>query len=135
MSMQRCSCQGAHRSHSFRGRRLASKRGVDIASGIENALGAEYRICSYERRNTGRSDTVAGTQSPEDVLADIDGLLEALGEDGPLVLLAVRYRRHCHRRGGDPFVVVRRRRRAAACAVTETPETIPVELTALRSRS
>lgn len=33
------------------------------------------------------------------------------------------------------FVVMRRRRRAAACAATETPETVPVELTSMRSRS
>jgi len=33
------------------------------------------------------------------------------------------------------FVLVRRRRRAAACAVAETPETVTVELTDMRSRS
>lgn len=33
------------------------------------------------------------------------------------------------------FVLVRRRRRAATCAVTETPEPVPVELTEMRSRS
>lgn len=33
------------------------------------------------------------------------------------------------------FVVVRRRRRATACTITETPETVPVELTDMRSRS
>ena len=33
------------------------------------------------------------------------------------------------------FVLVRRRRRVAACAVAETPESVPVELTEMRSRS
>jgi Na+/melibiose symporter-like transporter len=33
------------------------------------------------------------------------------------------------------FVVVRRRRRAAACAMSEAPETVPVELTNTRSWS
>lgn len=33
------------------------------------------------------------------------------------------------------FVLVRRRRRAAACAVTETPGSVRVELTGMRSRS
>jgi mercuric ion transport protein len=33
------------------------------------------------------------------------------------------------------LVVVRRRRRAAACVVTETPQSVPVELTDVRSRS
>ncbi len=43
------------------------KRGVAIAHGIESALGETIRTCSYERRNTGRSEAVGGTQSPEDV--------------------------------------------------------------------
>jgi hypothetical protein len=33
------------------------------------------------------------------------------------------------------FVIVRRRRGASACAVTETPETVPVDLTDMHSRS
>ncbi len=48
-------------------------------------------MCSYERRNTGRSDTVAGTQSPEDVIADVDGLLAALDEPGPFLLLGASF--------------------------------------------
>jgi pimeloyl-ACP methyl ester carboxylesterase len=66
-------------------------RGVDIAQGIETALGPDIRICSYERRNTGRSETVEGTQSPADVIADVDGVLAALGEDGPFVLLGASF--------------------------------------------
>jgi hypothetical protein len=66
-------------------------RGVAIASGIESALGPEFRVCSYERRNTGRSETVEGTQSPEDVIADVDGVLGALGEDGPFLLLGASF--------------------------------------------
>lgn len=69
-----------------------NKRGVEIARGIENALGPGFRVCSYERRNTGRSDTVAGTQSPEDVIADVDGFLSALDEDGPFLLLGASLR-------------------------------------------
>jgi alpha/beta hydrolase fold len=68
-----------------------SKRGVAIAPGIENALGPEFRVCSYERRNTGRSESVEGTQSPEDVIADVDGFLAALDEDGPFVLLGASF--------------------------------------------
>lgn len=68
-----------------------TKRGVAIASGIENALGPEFRVCSYERRNTGRSETVEGDQSPEDVIADVDGFLAALGEDGPFLLLGASF--------------------------------------------
>jgi len=68
-----------------------TKRGVAIASGIETVLGPEFRVCSYERRNTGRSESVAGTQSPEDVIADIDGFLAALDEDGPFLLLGASF--------------------------------------------
>lgn len=67
------------------------KRGVAIATGIERALGDGFRVCSYERRNTGRSEAVDGTQTPEDVIADVDGVLTALGEDGPFVLLGASF--------------------------------------------
>ena len=33
------------------------------------------------------------------------------------------------------FVLMRRRRRAPACGAAQTPETVPVELTDMRSRS
>jgi pimeloyl-ACP methyl ester carboxylesterase len=68
-----------------------AKRAVAIATGIEAALGPAVRVCSYERRNTGRSETVEGTQSPKDVIADIDGFLTALGEDGPFLLLGASF--------------------------------------------
>jgi pimeloyl-ACP methyl ester carboxylesterase len=32
-----------------------------------------------------------GTQAPEDIVADVDGVLEALGENGPLVLLGASF--------------------------------------------
>jgi len=68
-----------------------SKLGVDVAKGIEAVDGGRHRICSYERRNTGRSEAVAGTQTPEDVVADVDGVLAALGENGPFVLLGASF--------------------------------------------
>jgi len=68
-----------------------TKRGVNIARGMERALGPAFRVCSYERRNTGRSESVEGTQSPNDVLADVDRLLSALGEDGPFLLLGASF--------------------------------------------
>ena len=68
-----------------------TKRGVSIARGIEHALGPAFRVCSYERRNTGRSEQVEGTQTPEDVVADVDGVLAALGEEGPFILLGASF--------------------------------------------
>ena len=67
------------------------KRAVDLASGIENAVAGRLRVCSYERRNTGRSEEVPGTQSPGDIVADVDGVLDALGEGGPFLLLGASY--------------------------------------------
>lgn len=68
-----------------------SKRGVDVIRAIENADAGKHRICSYERRNTGRSETVDGTQSPQDIVADVDGVLDALGEKGPFLLLGASF--------------------------------------------
>lgn len=68
-----------------------TKRGVEIAKLIEAADKSRRRICSYERRNTGRSEAVDGTQTPQDVVADVDGVLAAMGESGPFVLLGASF--------------------------------------------
>jgi pimeloyl-ACP methyl ester carboxylesterase len=68
-----------------------SKLGVSAIRAIEAVDGGKHRICSYERRNTGRSETVKGTQTPEDIVADVDGVLDALGENGPFVLLGASF--------------------------------------------
>jgi hypothetical protein len=68
-----------------------SKRGVEAVAGIEEVDADRHRVCSYERRNTGRSESVSGTQSPADVVGDIDGVLHELGERGPFVLLGASF--------------------------------------------
>jgi pimeloyl-ACP methyl ester carboxylesterase len=68
-----------------------SKRGVSAIRAVEGVSGGKHRICSYERRNTGRSESVDGTQAPEDIVADIDGVLRAMGENGPFVLLGASF--------------------------------------------
>ena len=68
-----------------------SKLGVSVIQAIEAVDGGKRRICSYERRNTGRSETVKGTQAPEDIVADVDGVLDAMDEDGPFVLLGASF--------------------------------------------
>jgi pimeloyl-ACP methyl ester carboxylesterase len=68
-----------------------SKLGVNVIRAIEAVDGGKHRICSYERRNTGRSETVKGTQTPEDIIADVDGVLGALGEHGPFILLGASF--------------------------------------------
>ena len=88
----RCTGQGAPTIVYFTGWAPdPSKRGVDAIGPIEGVDGGRHRICSYERRNTGRSETVEGTQSPEDVLGDVDGVLDALGEKGPFLLLGASF--------------------------------------------
>jgi pimeloyl-ACP methyl ester carboxylesterase len=68
-----------------------SKLGVNAIRAIEAVDGGKHRICSYERRNTGRSEKVKGTQTPEDIIADVDGVLDALGEHGPFILLGASF--------------------------------------------
>jgi pimeloyl-ACP methyl ester carboxylesterase len=68
-----------------------NKRGVSAIQAVESVDDDKHRICSYERRNTGRSEPVEGTQSPEDIVADADGVLDALDEDGPFVLLGASF--------------------------------------------
>jgi pimeloyl-ACP methyl ester carboxylesterase len=67
------------------------KQAVSTIRAVEAANGGQHRICSYERRNTGRSESVPGSQSPQDVLADVDGVLAALGESGPFLLLGASF--------------------------------------------
>jgi pimeloyl-ACP methyl ester carboxylesterase len=66
-------------------------RAVDNGLWVEGHLHAEHRFCGYERRNTGRSETVPGPQTPAEVVADIAGLTEALGEKGPFILLGASF--------------------------------------------
>ncbi len=88
----RCAGDGSPTIVYFAGwSRDRTKRGVSTAPGIENALGPGFRVCSYERRNTGRGENVDGTQTPEDVIADVDGFLAALDEDGPFLLLGASF--------------------------------------------
>jgi pimeloyl-ACP methyl ester carboxylesterase len=68
-----------------------NKLGVSVVRAIESADRGKHQICSYERRNTGRSETVKGTQSPEDIVADVDGMLKGMGETGPFVLLGASF--------------------------------------------
>jgi pimeloyl-ACP methyl ester carboxylesterase len=73
------------------GGRASRELVADRVRAIEAVDGGKHRICSYERRNTGRSEKVTGTQTPEDVIADADGVLGALGEQGPFILLGASF--------------------------------------------
>ena len=59
----------------------------DYYGPLTGELEPDFRVCSYDRANVGDSETVAGTQTPDMVVGDLDGLMEALGDDGPYVLI------------------------------------------------
>jgi pimeloyl-ACP methyl ester carboxylesterase len=54
---------------------------------LTDDLEPDFRVCSYDRANVGDSETVPGTQTPEMVVGDLDGLMEAIGDPGSYVLI------------------------------------------------
>jgi hypothetical protein len=71
----------------------------------DGSLGDERRVCVYDRRNLGRSQTVDAPQLPADALADMRGLLAAADVKPPYVLL-----------GAIPDRITRELRRVIAAA-------------------
>lgn len=59
----------------------------DYYGPLVNALKTNFRTCSYDRANVGDSEVVPGTQTPEMVVGDLDGVMEAVGGPGPYVLI------------------------------------------------
>ncbi|MFH8252593.1 alpha/beta fold hydrolase [Microbacterium sp. B2969] len=59
----------------------------DYYGRLTGELKPDFRVCDYDRANVGDSDTVAGTQTPEMVVGDLDGVMEAIGDDGPYLLV------------------------------------------------
>lgn len=54
---------------------------------LRDVLSPEFRFCSYDRANVGDSETVEGTQTPEMVVGDLNGLMGVVGDPGPYVLV------------------------------------------------
>jgi pimeloyl-ACP methyl ester carboxylesterase len=61
------------------------------AGAISSALSAQYRVCRYDRRNVGNSDTVDAVQTPMDALNDLHRLLAAAEVEPPYVLLGASF--------------------------------------------
>ena len=59
--------------------------------GIQQRLAEDYRVCVYDRRNVGDSDTVDAPQSPDDALTDMRQLLAAADVEPPYVLLGASF--------------------------------------------
>lgn len=61
------------------------------AFAIRDRLDEHVRVCLYDRRNVGLSDTVDAIQQPEDALRDLERLLEAADVEPPYVLLGASF--------------------------------------------
>lgn len=61
------------------------------ALAIRDHLDDHHRVCLYDRRNVGRSDTVDAIQQPKDMVRDLENLLEAAEIEPPYVLLGASF--------------------------------------------
>jgi len=61
------------------------------AAGFSKLLAPEQRVCTYDRRNVGSSDTVDAAQLPEDALSDMHTLLEVAEVAPPYVLVGASF--------------------------------------------
>ena len=58
------------------------------ATGVRDRLVDDFRVCLYDRRNVGSSETVDAVQTPRDVVRDMRAVLRAGGEKPPYILWA-----------------------------------------------
>src|SRR5829696_2344031 len=63
------------------------QRGSRDTVAIDNLLGDDHRVCSYDRANVGKSDDVPGLRTGESSVRDLHRLLEESGIKPPYVLL------------------------------------------------
>jgi pimeloyl-ACP methyl ester carboxylesterase len=61
------------------------------ATAIRDLLADDYRVCLYDRRNVGSSDTVDAVQSPADMQHDMESVLAAGGVKPPYILMAASF--------------------------------------------
>jgi pimeloyl-ACP methyl ester carboxylesterase len=61
------------------------------AAGIRYQLKDDFRVCLYDRRNVGGSDSVDAVQTPADMLHDMESVLSAGGAEPPYILLAASF--------------------------------------------
>lgn len=58
---------------------------------ISEQLRDDYRVCLYDRRNVGHSDTVDAVQRPRDAMRDLENLLAAADLEPPYLLLGASF--------------------------------------------
>ena len=61
------------------------------ATAIRDLLSDDFRVCLYDRRNVGSSDTVDAVQSPADMQHDMESVLAAGGVKPPYILMAASF--------------------------------------------
>lgn len=64
---------------------------VSNARRIQDEISDTYQFCAYDRRNVGRSETVDAVQTPDALLSDLRGLLDAAAIEPPYVLLGASF--------------------------------------------
>lgn len=60
-------------------------------AGFSSLLAPDYRVCVYDRRNVGDSDSVDAVQLPEDAVSDLHTLLDVAGVEPPYVLVGASF--------------------------------------------
>ena len=58
---------------------------------IRELLADDFRVCLYDRRNSGDSDTVDAVQTPADMLHDMESVLSKGGVEPPYILMAASF--------------------------------------------
>ena len=58
---------------------------------IRDLLAADHRVCLYDRRNVGDSETVDAVQTPAAMLRDLEGVLRKVDAQPPYVLMAASF--------------------------------------------
>jgi len=61
------------------------------ATAIRDLLSDDFRVCLYDRRNVGSSETVDAVQTPADMEQDMEAVLAAGGVEPPYILMAASF--------------------------------------------
>ncbi len=69
----------------------ASTVAHQAGSGFSSLLAPDYRVCVYDRRNVGDSETVDAVQLPKDAVNDLHTLLDVAGIEPPYVLVGASF--------------------------------------------
>ena len=63
----------------------------ESAQAISELLADDYRVCLYDRRNVGSSETLDAVQTPDDMRHDMEAVLANGGVEPPYILMAASF--------------------------------------------